>query len=136
MRSWLSESMNSYGLMFSSRAGIASTPDESERDFRIRLQQAMREGRDAALARVREKYTARIRTAEDRLRRAQQAVERETEQASESKMSAAVTFGTSVLGALLGRKTISATNIESLLMEAKRRDAEIIPDEPEEAEEE
>ena len=42
---------------------------------------------------------------------AQQGVERESQQASESKMSAAVSFGTSVLGALLGRKTISATNI-------------------------
>ena len=31
--------------------------------------------------------------------------------------------------------SISATNIESLLMEAKRRDAEIVPDEPEEGEE-
>jgi hypothetical protein len=60
---------------------------------------------------VREKHAPKIRTAEDKLRRAQQAVERESQQASESKMSAAVSFGTSVLGALLGRKSISAANV-------------------------
>lgn len=95
----------------SARAKMASAPDESERDFRIRLQQVMREGRDAALAKVREKHASKIRTAEDKLRRAQAAVERESQQASDSKVSAALSMGASVLGALLGRKTISATNI-------------------------
>jgi hypothetical protein len=98
-------------VLRSARAGLGSAPDESERDFRIRLQQTMREGRDAALARVREKHAVKIRTAEDKLRRAQQAVDRESQQATESKMTAAVSFGTSVLGALLGRKSISAANI-------------------------
>lgn len=98
-------------VLRSPQAKLASAPDESERDFRIRLQQAMREGRDAALARIREKHASKIRTAEDKLRRARAAVERETEQASESKMSAAVSFGASVLGALLGNKTVSATNV-------------------------
>jgi hypothetical protein len=107
---WTAQSQ-SIEVLRSARAGLGSAPDESERDFRIRLQQAMREGRDTALARVREKHAAKIRTAEDKLRRAQQAVERESVQATESKMSAAVSFGTSVLGALLGNKTISAANI-------------------------
>ncbi|HTM32762.1 MAG TPA: hypothetical protein VL263_15730 [Vicinamibacterales bacterium] len=107
---WSAQSQ-SIEVLRSARAGLGSAPDESERDFRIRLQQTMREGRDAALARVREKHAAKIRTAEDKLRRAQQAVDRESQQATESKMTAAVSFGTSVLGALLGRKTISAANI-------------------------
>jgi hypothetical protein len=98
-------------VLRSARTKLASTPDESERDFRIRLQQTMREGRDAALARVRDKHASKIRVAEDKLRRAQAAVDRETQQASESRMSAAVSFGTSVLGALLGKKAVSATNL-------------------------
>lgn len=98
-------------VLRSARAKLASAPDESERDFRIRLQQAMREGRDAALAKIRDKHASKVRTAEDKLRRAQAAVEREAQQASDSKVSAAVSLGASVLGALLGRKTISATNI-------------------------
>jgi hypothetical protein len=98
-------------VLRSARTKLASAPDESERDFRIRLQQAMREGRDAALARVRDKHAPKIRAAEDKLRRAQTAVDRETQQASDSKMSAAVSLGASVLGALLGKKAVTATNI-------------------------
>src|SRR4029434_1205941 len=41
-----------------SRAKLASSLDESERDFRIRLQTEARETRDAALAKVRDKYAA------------------------------------------------------------------------------
>jgi hypothetical protein len=98
-------------VLRSARTKLASAPDESERDFRIRLQQAMREGRDAALARVRDKHASRIRTAEDKLRRAKAAVDRETQQASDSKMSAAMSLGASVLGALLGKKAVTATSI-------------------------
>jgi hypothetical protein len=101
------------------QAKLVSAPDEPERDFRIRLQQAMREGRDAAVARIREKHASKIRTAEDKLRRAKAAVDREAQQASESKMSAAVSFGASVLGALLGTKTVSATNVGRVATAAK-----------------
>lgn len=95
-------------LLRSARAKITSAPDESERAFRIRVAEAMHEGRDAALAKVRAKHAARIRTAEDKVRRAQAAVERESQQAAESKVSTAVSFGATVLGALLGRKAVSA----------------------------
>lgn len=98
-------------LLRSARAGLTSMPDESERDFRIRLQTALREGRDEAVQKVRDKHASKIRAAEDKLRRAHTAVDRETQQASESKMSAAVSFGATVLGALLGRKAVSATTL-------------------------
>jgi hypothetical protein len=107
---WASSSQ-SIEVFRSSRTKLSSGPDESERDFRIRLQQAMREGRDQALARIREKHASRLRTAEDKLRRAEAAVERENQQASESKVSAAVSFGATVLGALLGRKAVSASTL-------------------------
>lgn len=115
---WAAQSQ-SIEVWRSTRAKLVSAPDESERDFRIRLQQALREGRDAALAKVREKHASKIRTAEDKLRRAQAAVERETQQASDSKVSAAVSFGASIVGALLGRKAISATNIGRVATAAK-----------------
>jgi hypothetical protein len=107
---WASSSQ-SIEVLRSARAKLSSVPDESERDFRIRLQQALREGRDQALAKVREKHASRLRTAEDKLRRAQAAVERENQQASESKVSAAVSFGATVLGALLGRKAVTASTL-------------------------
>ena len=107
---WAGQSQ-SIELLRSARATLVSGPDESERDFRIRLQQALREGRDAALEKVRAKHAAKIRTAEDKVRRAEAAVDRESQQASESKVSAAVSFGATVLGALLGRKAVSASTI-------------------------
>ncbi|MCC7032579.1 MAG: ATP-binding protein [Acidobacteria bacterium] len=95
-------------LLRSPRTKLTSEPDESERTFRIRVTEAMHEERDAAREKVRAKHAARIRTAEDKVRRAQAAVERESQQAAESKVSTAVSFGATVLGALLGRKAVSA----------------------------
>ncbi|MDH4065579.1 MAG: ATP-binding protein, partial [Acidobacteriota bacterium] len=98
-------------VLKSGRTGLVSETGEPERDFRIRVQQALREGRDLALAKVREKHTAKIRTAEDKVRRAQASVERESQQASESKISTAISFGATVVGALLRRKAVSASTL-------------------------
>jgi hypothetical protein len=98
-------------VIYKSRAlKLSSTPGESERDFRIRLQEAGREQRDEKAARLKSSYASKAARLEERLRRALQAVEREREQAQERKLDAAVSFGTAVLGALLGRKVISATS--------------------------
>ncbi|MCC7177629.1 MAG: ATP-binding protein [Acidobacteria bacterium] len=106
-------------LLRSVRAKVTSAPDESERAFRIRVTEAMHEGRDAALEKVRAKHAAKIRTAEDKVRRAQAAVERESQQAAESKVSTAVSFGATVLGALLGRKAVSASTLGRATTAAK-----------------
>ncbi len=47
---------------FQERRGqkLISHPDESERDFRIRLQDEAREARDAAVAKVRDKYASKM----------------------------------------------------------------------------
>ena len=42
--------------------------------------------------------------------RAEQAIAREDEQAKASKMQTAISFGTAILGAFLGRKAVSATS--------------------------
>jgi hypothetical protein len=94
-------------LFKSSRAKLLSAPDESERDFRIRLQTEAREARDAALARVREKYATKMSTLQDRIRRAEQTVQVQSEQATGAKMGAAVSVGAAIFGALLGRKAVN-----------------------------
>ena len=98
-------------LLRSARAKVLSSPDESERDFRIRLQGEAREARDAAIAKVRDKYASKMTTLQDRIRRAEHAVQVQTEQASGAKMGAAISAGAAIFGALLGRKAISAANI-------------------------
>lgn len=107
---WLSQTQ-SIELLKSGRAKQLSHPDESERDFRIRIQGDAREARDAAVAKVRDKYASKLTTLQDRVRRAEQAVQVQAEQSTSAKMGAAVTVGAAIFGALLGRKTISAANL-------------------------
>ncbi len=96
-------------LLRSPATGLLSAAGESERDFRIRLQQACREERDRTAAAMRSRYAPKIAMLEERRRRALQAVEREKEQVAQQRLSTAVSVGATLLGAFFGRKTLSAT---------------------------
>ncbi len=48
---------------------------------------------------------------EERIRRAEQAAERETEQANQQKMQTAISVGATLLGAFLGRKAVSTSTM-------------------------
>jgi hypothetical protein len=107
---WLS-SNEALELMVSPTTGNVSTPDESERDFRARLQHEGREVRDGEVERLRRKYAPKQAALMEKLRRAKQAVAKETEQATGAKLQSAISFGATLVGALLGRKAISASNV-------------------------
>ena len=98
-------------LMESPALNIASNPGESERDFRIRLHQLAREQRDQAVEKLRQKYAARFAQLEERKRRAEQAVARETEQASNQKLQTGISFGATLLSAIMGRKRVSMSTV-------------------------
>jgi hypothetical protein len=87
--------------------GLTSRPEESEGDFKVRVQDAARASRDAAVEDVRRKYAARQAALAEKLRRAEAAVARETEQSSQQKLQTAVSIGATLFGALLGRKPIN-----------------------------
>ena len=88
-----------------------SREDESESDFRIRLRHAAREERDLRVEKMRARYASRFRTLDDRIRRAEQKVEREKTQKSQKTMSAGISVLQSIAGALFGRKLKSVTNL-------------------------
>ncbi len=98
-------------VLRSPSTGQVSRAGEDERDFRIRLQQASREKRDAAVEVLRQKYSARINALQERIRKAEQAVEREAAQASQAKVQTALSFGATLLGAFTGRKLVSASSL-------------------------
>ncbi len=98
-------------LIKSARYGLLSKPGETERDFRVRLNTAAREQRDAAVDKLRQKYAPKLAGMQERLRRAQQAVDREKSQARTSSFQTAVSIGATVLGAFLGRKKVSVGNV-------------------------
>ena len=103
---WLAQAERLQVLRHST-SKVVSSPDESERDFRIRLQLEARAARDRAVEDVRRKYASKQATLADRLRRAESTIGREQEQASQQRTQTAVSLGATVLGALFGRKAIS-----------------------------
>jgi len=94
----------------SKRFRLSSEPGEAQGDFRARLQIAANEKRDQAVAKIRKRYASKATTLENRLLRAQQSIDRERQQASKKKLDTAVSFGTAILGAVLGRKRLSTTS--------------------------
>ena len=98
-------------LFESASFDLVSNPGESERDFRVRLQQLSREKRDAAVEKLRQKYAPKMAALEDRKRRAEQAVARESEQSSAQKVQTAISFGATLLSSFMGRKSLSFSTL-------------------------
>jgi len=96
------------------RFRLTSDPDETEGEFRARLQDIASEQRDEAIAKIRTRYATKVTTLENRLLRAEQAIAREAEQSKKKKLDTAISFGTAILGAVLGRKKISASTASKI----------------------
>ena len=98
-------------VLKSPSTGEVSRPDESERDFRARLQQVSREERDRKLELLRKKYAPRQAALEEKKRRALARVEKEAEQAQGQKLQTMISVGATLMGALMGRKAITASTL-------------------------
>ena len=96
-----------------------SRPGKPQRDFRLRLSQGSREQRDRAIAELRAKYAPKRDRLQEKVRKARERLDREQAQASTSTWDAAVSFGSSVLDFMLGRKTFSKTNVGRATSAAK-----------------
>jgi hypothetical protein len=96
-------------LLVSSSLKEVSRPGEAESEFRIRLQQFARERRDEMVEQLRKKYASKIAVLQERLRRAQQAVDKQAEQAKQAKFQTAISVGSTLLGAFTGRKVSRST---------------------------
>ena len=94
-------------LFESEKLDLASNPGETERDFRLRLQQIAREQRDDAVEKLRRKYAPKFDQLEERKRRAEHTVERQTAEAQGQKYQTAISFGATLLSSILGRKKTS-----------------------------
>ena len=98
-------------LLESPSLNLASNPGESERDFRIRLQQLAREKRDEAVEKLRQTFAPKLAALEEKKRRAEQTVDREAEQAKSQKMQTAISVGATLLSSFFGRKTLSLSTL-------------------------
>jgi hypothetical protein len=90
---------------------MSSQFGESEAEFRIRLAQGAREIRDAAVEKLRAAYASKVATIQSRIRAAEDRLAREKSQSTRATMDSVVSIGSSILGALFGRKLASRANI-------------------------
>ena len=90
---------------------LMSEPGETERDFRIRAQQAAREARDESVGRLRERYATKVARLTEKVARGRELVDKEQQQVQQQKLQTAVSFGATMLGALMGRKTVSLSTL-------------------------
>ena len=82
---------------------VTGTPFEDENEFRLRLEQAGREQRDEAVRKLREKYSAKTRAAAQKVARAREVVAQQQAQARSAQMQTAISMGSTLLGAFLGK---------------------------------
>ena len=90
---------------------LVSKPEETERDFQARLRLAGRETRDAAVEELRERYAPKVARLQEKARKAEEAVGKEQQQASQQKVQTAVSLGATMLGALMGRRAVSLSTL-------------------------
>lgn len=85
--------------------------EESEGEFRKRMTETLREQRDREVARLEAKYAPKLAAIREKIRKAEQRLLKEKQQASTQTMTTVVQMGTSLLSAMFGRRLASATNL-------------------------
>ncbi len=97
-----------------------SRPGETEAAFRLRLEQRVREQRDAAVEKLRSRYASKLAALEERIRRAEQMVQQQQTEYRDTSVDTAISVGSSIFGALFGRKVLSRKNVERASSTARR----------------
>jgi hypothetical protein len=92
-------------LWQSPSTGEVSRPRESEGDFRARLQHESHEDRDRAVEKLRARWAPKLAALDERIRKAEQASEREADLQRAAQLDTALDVGSSLLGALLGGRS-------------------------------
>lgn len=86
---------------------------------RIHFDQLAREARDLAIEKLRAKYLKKMQSLDKKIRSAEERVAREEDQYQQAKMSSLVSIGASLLGAFMGKKVASRTNVSKVSTAAR-----------------
>ena len=93
------------------RLKLDSLPGETSGDFTVRLQDILKKNKDEAVAKLERKYGGKQQQLEDQLQRALHRLEKEQIDVKAKTTDTVLSFGVAVIGALFGRKTVSATTM-------------------------
>lgn len=104
---WLSQN-NKLTLYKDPLTQSLSRPGESEKDFRLRIGQKVRESRDELADKLRKKYAPKLAAIQEKINRAKQKMNLENDQVKQQNVQTAISIGTSLLGAFMGRRRTSS----------------------------
>ncbi len=90
---------------------LNANPRESRADFAARAALAQREFRDGKVEALRKKFAPKFAALEARIARAETTVQKQKDQAQQAGWQTAISVGSTILGAFLGRKALSASTI-------------------------
>jgi hypothetical protein len=88
-----------------------TAPGMSETDARIELAHAAKEARDEAVDKLKTKFSEKLRSLQTRMLAAQQRLDKEKQEAKAKQYEGMFNIGTTILGALLGNKIASKSNV-------------------------
>ncbi len=94
-------------VLYCKAVKLYSELGEDEGEFRIRLRERLHEKRDLAVEKLRRRYAPKLASLKERMRKAQERVDREKSQLKQHGFQTVVSLGATVLGAMFGRKTAS-----------------------------
>jgi chromosome segregation ATPase len=97
-----------YPLLYSPTLKVYSEPGEDERAFKIRLQQAARETRDAEVDKLAAKYESKLDSLREKLRREEIELQKDQSAYDARKQQEVLSVGDSLLGLFGGRKRITS----------------------------
>jgi hypothetical protein len=86
--------------------GLYQAPDERERDFKIRLQQAARERRDAEVDKLKQQFTAQLDKLNAKVRKEEQSLEQAKADHAARKQQEVIGIGETVLSWVLGGRSM------------------------------
>lgn len=94
-------------------------PGCDEGEARVHFTQSAHEARDTETEKLRARYRSKVESLDKRILTAEQRVSRESDQYKQASLSSVLSVGASILGAFLGRKVVSKTNISKVSTAAR-----------------
>jgi len=86
----------------------------------VRVREEARSSRDAAVAKIRDKYRRKVEAIDGKLATARNRLDREKSQYDSQRLESAVSLGSTVLGALLGRRSVTSSRAASAARQVGR----------------
>lgn len=108
LNTWLYQN-STYKIIEIPELKLQANPGETEAEFRIRASMIFREKRDEAIKKLQDNYAAKIAKVSEKIKQAQAKLSNQQTKSGLQKAETILSFGATILGALLGRGVTKGT---------------------------